>query len=128
MRSYLANSCNKATSSRNLEPKKRKATQPLNLSGNFRFSCSKIIEHKIFHNNFVLFCREQVDNLTGEIERLKRSLAAKEDVERSQIEAVHQLTARVKKQDAEILAIKEVRDYFQKLAESSQETLDNTQK
>ncbi|XP_034250984.1 TATA element modulatory factor isoform X4 [Thrips palmi] len=72
--------------------------------------------------------REQVDNLTGEIERLKRSLAAKEDVERSQIEAVHQLTARVKKQDAEILAMKEVRDHFQKLAESTQGTLDSTQK
>jgi len=66
--------------------------------------------------------------LTSEIERLKRSLAAKEEVERSQIEAVHQLTARVKTQDAEILAIKEVRDHFQKLAESVQGTLDRTQK
>lgn len=66
--------------------------------------------------------------MSGEIERLKRSLAAKEEVERSQIEAVHQLTARVKKQDAEVMALKEVRDHFQKLAESTQGKLDSTQK
>ncbi|KAJ1529876.1 hypothetical protein ONE63_006608 [Megalurothrips usitatus] len=72
--------------------------------------------------------RDQVDNLSGEVERLKRSLAAKEEVERSQIEAVYQLTARVKKQDGEILAIKEQRDNFQRIAESAQTSLDSTNK
>ena len=69
-----------------------------------------------------------MDNLTGEIERLKRSLVAKEDVERSQIEAVHQLTARVKKQEGEILSMKEQRDHFQRLSENAQAALDSTNK
>ncbi|KAE8739566.1 hypothetical protein FOCC_FOCC014926 [Frankliniella occidentalis] len=72
--------------------------------------------------------RDQVDNLSGEVERLKRSLAAKEDVERSQIEAVHQLTARVKMQEGEIFSMKEQRDHFQRIAENAQAALDNTNK
>lgn len=42
---------------------------------------------------------EQLETQSSELERLKRSLNAKEEVERSQIEAVHTLTARVKKQE-----------------------------
>jgi len=47
-------------------------------------------------------CREQLDVLSEEVERLKRSLAAKEEVERTQIEAVHQLTARTKRQEKDL--------------------------
>ncbi|KAF7989795.1 hypothetical protein HCN44_008469 [Aphidius gifuensis] len=45
---------------------------------------------------------EQIEEQNCELERLKRSLNAKDDVERNQIEAVHTLTAKVKKQDKEI--------------------------
>lgn len=69
-----------------------------------------------------------MDNLTAEVERLKRSLAAKEDVERSQIEAVHQLTARVKKQESELISFKDQRDHFQRVAENTQTTLDSANK
>lgn len=41
------------------------------------------------------------------MERLKRSLYAKEEVERTQIEAVHTLTAKTKKQEKEILTLQE---------------------
>lgn len=50
-------------------------------------------------------CREQLDVLSEEVERLKRSLAAKEEVERTQIEAVHQLTARTKRQEKELASL-----------------------
>lgn len=36
--------------------------------------------------------REQLEEYTQEVERSKKALTAKQDVERSQIEAVHQLT------------------------------------
>ena len=41
---------------------------------------------------------------------MKRSLYAKEEVERSQIEAVHTLTARLKKQETEIHSLQEKLD------------------
>lgn len=54
--------------------------------------------------------KEQLEELNSEVERLKRSLYAKEEVERSQIEAVHTLTARVKKQEKEITTLQEKLD------------------
>ncbi|XP_015439030.1 PREDICTED: TATA element modulatory factor isoform X2 [Dufourea novaeangliae] len=45
-----------------------------------------------------------------ELERLKKSLHAKEEVERVQIEAVHTLTAKMKKQDKETLTLQEKLD------------------
>lgn len=57
---------------------------------------------EIIDNNVTKCCREQLDVLSEEVERLKRSLAAKEEVERTQIEAVHQLTARTKRQEKEL--------------------------
>lgn len=50
----------------------------------------------------VLFSREKVEDLSSETERLKRSLTAKEEVERTQIEAIHQLTAKNKKLENEV--------------------------
>lgn len=38
------------------------------------------------------FFRDQQEKLSQEVERIKKSLVAKEEMERSQIEAVHQLT------------------------------------
>lgn len=61
--------------------------------------------------NLSLFCREQLEEQNTELERLKRSLHAKEEVERSQIEAVHTLTAKSKKQEKEILSLQEQLDH-----------------
>lgn len=45
-----------------------------------------------------------------EAERLKRSLIAKDEVERTQIEAIHQLTAKNRKMESEINQLKEQLD------------------
>lgn len=63
--------------------------------------------------------KEQLEELTTETDRLKRSLSAKEDVERSQIDAVHQLTAKNKKLETENNSLKsDLEDTQQKLATS----------
>ncbi|XP_057324229.1 TATA element modulatory factor isoform X1 [Microplitis mediator] len=54
--------------------------------------------------------KEQLEEQNLELDRLKRSLNAKEEVERSQIEAVHTLTAKVKKQEKEIFSLQEKLD------------------
>lgn len=54
--------------------------------------------------------KELIDEQNLELERLKRSLHAKEEVERTQIEAVHTLTAKTKKQEKEILILQEKLD------------------
>ncbi|KAI4499560.1 hypothetical protein M0802_005456 [Mischocyttarus mexicanus] len=54
--------------------------------------------------------KEVIEEQTSELERLKRSLYAKEEVERTQIEAVHTLTAKTKKQEKEILTLQEKLD------------------
>ncbi|XP_063709261.1 TATA element modulatory factor [Culicoides brevitarsis] len=50
--------------------------------------------------------KEQISGLTDETERLKKSLSAKENVERSQIEAVHKLSSECKKLEEENSKIK----------------------
>jgi len=40
----------------------------------------------------LIIIRDQQEKLTQEVERIKKSLVAKEEMERSQIEAIHQLT------------------------------------
>lgn len=57
--------------------------------------------------NFFSLDRDTLEELNLELDRLKRSLNAKEEVERSQIEAVHTLTAKTKKQEKEILSLQE---------------------
>ncbi|XP_076292494.1 TATA element modulatory factor [Lasioglossum baleicum] len=54
--------------------------------------------------------KQLIDEQTLEVERLKKSLHAKEEVERTQIEAVHMLTAKTKKQEKEILTLQEKLD------------------
>ncbi|XP_037044767.1 TATA element modulatory factor [Bradysia coprophila] len=44
---------------------------------------------------------EQIEELTDEMERLKKSLSAKDEVERSQIEAVHKLSSEKRKLERE---------------------------
>ncbi|XP_015510965.2 TATA element modulatory factor isoform X1 [Neodiprion lecontei] len=54
--------------------------------------------------------REQIEEQSLELERLKRSLYAKEEIERTQIEAVHSLTAKTKRQEKEVLTLQEKLD------------------
>lgn len=49
---------------------------------------SSIIQFPLNIFNF----REQQEKLSQDLERIKKSLIAKEEMERSQIEAIHQLT------------------------------------
>lgn len=54
------------------------------------------------HENTIKYLKDNVEDLTSETDRLKRSLTAKEEVERSQIEAVHQLTAKNRKLENDV--------------------------
>lgn len=59
---------------------------------------------------------EQIDELTDEMERLKKSLTAKDEVERSQIEAVHKLSSEKRKLERENSQLKsQLDDTTQKL-------------
>lgn len=53
------------------------------------------------NENVIKNQKEQMEENSLEVERLKRSLTAKEEVERTQIEAVHQLTAKTKRLEKE---------------------------
>lgn len=44
------------------------------------------------YSYIIIIIRDQQEKLSQEVERIKKSLAAKEEMERSQIEAIHQLT------------------------------------
>lgn len=50
-------------------------------------------------------CREQVEEYSGEVERSKKALTAKQDVERSQIEAVYQLTKNNTKLESQVASL-----------------------
>lgn len=59
---------------------------------------------------------EQIDELTTELERSKKSLSAKDEVERSQMEAIHKLTSEKQKLTKELAHTKsELDDTIQKL-------------
>jgi len=79
--------------------------------------------YKIFIFIYYFF-REQIEEQNMELERLKRSLHAKEEVERSQIEAVHTLTAKTKKQEKEILTLQEKLDNVVHKMEAYKKSLD----
>lgn len=72
--------------------------------------------------------KESVEDLSSETDRLKRSLQAKEEVERSQIEAVHQLTAKNKKIDFEFNQLKDNYDDLQQKHETVKKSLDAAKK
>lgn len=59
---------------------------------------------------------EQIEELTDEMERLKKSLTAKDEMERSQIEAVHKLSSEKRKLERETSQLKsQLDDTTQKL-------------
>lgn len=59
---------------------------------------------------------EQIDELTQEVERAKKLLTAKEEVEKSQIQAIHKLTSEKQKLAKEILHVNsELEDVNQRL-------------
>lgn len=66
--------------------------------------------------------------MSEEVERLKRSLAAKDEVERTQIEAVHQLTARTKRQEKELLSLRGELDDVNHKLETTRESLELTKR
>lgn len=67
------------------------------------------------HETTIKHLKESIEDLSSETERLKRSLAAKEEVERSQIEAVHLLTSKNKKHEHDVnLLQSQVDDLTQK--------------
>ncbi|KAG7209879.1 hypothetical protein KM043_011481 [Ampulex compressa] len=68
--------------------------------------------------------KDQIEEQNSELERLKRSLHAKEEVERTQIEAVHTLTAKTKKQEKEILILQEKLDNTTHKMEAYKKSLD----
>ncbi|KAI4471124.1 tata element modulatory factor tmf1 [Holotrichia oblita] len=76
------------------------------------------------HENTIKYLKDNVEGLTSETERLKRSLTAKEDVERSQIEAVHQLTAKNKKLENEVNQLKGNVDDLTQKHETVKKSLD----
>ncbi|XP_076161180.1 TATA element modulatory factor isoform X4 [Ptiloglossa arizonensis] len=68
--------------------------------------------------------KEQIEEQISELERLKRLLHAKEEVERSQIEAVHTLTAKTKKQKKDILTLQDKLDYALQKVDVYKKSLD----
>uniref|UniRef100_A0A2M4A9D9 Putative transcription factor tmf tata element modulatory factor n=1 Tax=Anopheles triannulatus TaxID=58253 RepID=A0A2M4A9D9_9DIPT len=60
--------------------------------------------------------RDEIAELTEEADRLKRSLSAKEEVERSQIDAVHKLSSEKRKLERECATLKgQLDDHVQRL-------------
>ncbi|XP_057672471.1 TATA element modulatory factor-like [Diorhabda carinulata] len=58
------------------------------------------------NENTIKHLKENVESLTTESDRLKKSLAAKDEVERTQIEAINQLTSKNKKLENEVNKLK----------------------
>ncbi|XP_022908372.2 TATA element modulatory factor [Onthophagus taurus] len=80
------------------------------------------------HENSIKYFKETVEDLTGEVDRLKRSLTAKEEVERSQIEAVHQLTTKNKKLETELETTKDNFDDLNQKFDTVKKSLDAAKK
>ena len=55
--------------------------------------------------NIVVLSRDKIAEQTTELDRLKRSIAAKEELEVSQIEAVYRLTTANKKLETELMEV-----------------------
>ncbi|XP_028175220.1 TATA element modulatory factor [Ostrinia furnacalis] len=68
--------------------------------------------------------RDKIADQTSELERLKRSLSAKEELEVSQVEAVYRLTTANKKLDAELAETKSALDDATHRLESTRTSLD----
>lgn len=72
--------------------------------------------------------RDKLADLTGELDRLKRSMAAKEELEVNQIEAVYRLTTANKKLELELAETKSTLDDTTQRLESSRTSLEAARK
>nr|CAI5862144.1 unnamed protein product [Callosobruchus analis] len=72
--------------------------------------------------------RESIESLSVESDRLKKSLSAKEEVERTQIEAVYQLTNKNKKLEAEVNKLKNQLDDLTQKYETVKKSFDAAKK
>uniref|UniRef100_V9IJB2 TATA element modulatory factor n=1 Tax=Apis cerana TaxID=7461 RepID=V9IJB2_APICE len=70
--------------------------------------------------------KEQIEEQISELERLKRSLRAKEEVELSQIDAVYSLTARTKTLEKEISTLQKQLENMMHNADTYKKNLDTT--
>ncbi|XP_031364883.1 TATA element modulatory factor isoform X5 [Apis dorsata] len=70
--------------------------------------------------------KEQIEEQISELERLKRSLRAKEEVELSQIDAVYSLTARTKTLEKEITTLQKQLENMMHNADTYKKNLDTT--
>ncbi|CAL7941476.1 unnamed protein product [Xylocopa violacea] len=70
--------------------------------------------------------KERIEEQTSELERLKRSLRAKEEVELSQIDAVYSLTARTKTLEKEIATLQAQLENAMQNADTYKKSLDAT--
>lgn len=75
-----------------------------------------------------IFSRESIENLSAESDRLKKSLTAKEEVERTQIEAVHQLTTKNKKLENDVNKFREQLDDLTQKYDTVKRSLDAAKK
>lgn len=76
----------------------------------------------------MIFFRQHLSDLNQEADRLKKSLSAKEEVERSQIEAVNRLTAQVKRQDRELGTMQSQYEEIKSEKDRLQDTLEGANK
>ncbi|KAF7269317.1 hypothetical protein GWI33_017640 [Rhynchophorus ferrugineus] len=72
--------------------------------------------------------KEHNESLSMETERLKKSLSAKEEVERSQIEAVHNLTTKNKKIESELTKLRGQLDDLNQKYDTTKKSLDAAKK
>ncbi|KAL1516991.1 hypothetical protein ABEB36_000815 [Hypothenemus hampei] len=80
------------------------------------------------HEATIKNLKETNENLSLETERLKKSLCAKEEVERTQIEAVHNLTTKNKKFETEIGKLKSQLDDLTQKYDTAKKSLDAAKK
>lgn len=72
--------------------------------------------------------KEQISGMTDETERLKKSLSAKENVERSQIEAVHKLSSECKKLEEENAKVRSLNEDLTQKFETLKASFDAAKK
>ncbi|XP_018578228.1 TATA element modulatory factor-like isoform X3 [Anoplophora glabripennis] len=80
------------------------------------------------NENTIKHLKENIEGLSTESERLKKSLAAKDEVERSQIEAVHQLSNKNKKLETEVATLRSQLDDLSQKYETTRNSLDAAKK
>lgn len=80
------------------------------------------------HEATIKHLKETNENLSLETDRLKKSLSAKEDVERTQIEAVHNLTTKNKKLESEMMKLKSQLDDLTQKYDTTKKSLDAAKK